>query len=613
MKKIYFLLAFFMLISVNFSLILAQDNYKLQPFGDADSDANALLIAGTYTDVDTAQVAIYDNKVASPWKFGTYETATQKFSIYSATNGTWSKTQWGSATGDCPITYRGQSFITDDGFSPVTFFVAPVAAIYKVSANFQYQSNHGVPTAGSSLFQFKANGGTKVVNMNFGKNYTDQTVLSSDFYVNMHTGDTIAFNQTCTVWGDPFCVWTKIQVLGNDGQNPFTSSEANLSGFYYDNYFVATDFSFLNAKIAASETLIASTEQNSIPGTFPQSAINNFQPVIDAAISFVLNQPNATQLEINTQLATLTSAYTIFYSKFVITIQPDAANNYKLQGWGDADSDASLLVSAGTYTDVTTAQKAIYHNETPSPWKFGSYETATSNFLIFSDATASWNGKQWGSLNNDCPITWDGYSYVFASDYSPVIFFVAPKSAIYLVSTNFLYASTQGKDTSGSDFFQFKSANGTPVVNLNFGGDYTQDNPTILADFFVNLHAGDTIAFNQSCTLWGDPFCRWSTLQVSGNDNGAAYTAAEAKGSGLYFDNYAGLSALNQTSLNNLKIIAVEKGIRVITDKAAPVSVYNLAGIAIKKCVVNSDEVISLTQGAYIVKSGSTIQKVIVR
>ena len=613
MKKINFLLAFFMLISVNVNLVLAQDNYKLQPFGDADSDANALIIAGTYTDAQTAQIAIYDNEVASPWKFGTYEFATQKFSIYTTTNASWGSTQWGSANGDCPITIWGQSFITDDGFSPVTFFVAPAAAIYKVSTNFQYQSNHGVPTAGSTLFQFKANGGTSVINMNFGKNYTDQTVLSSDFYVNMHAGDTISFNQTCTLWGDPFCVWTKIQVMGNDGQNPFTSTEANLSGFYFDNYFVATDFSYLNAKIADAETLISSGLQGTVHGTYPASATILFQSALDAAKSFVSTQPNATQLDINAQLATLTSAYTIFYNKFVVTVQADAANNYKLQGWGDADSDAGLLVAAGTYTDVTTAQKAIYHNETPTPWRFGSYNTATSDFLIFTDATASWNGSQWGSLNNDCPITWDGYSYVFAADYSPAIFFVAPKSAIYLVSTNFLYASTQGKNTSGTDFFQFKSANGTPVVSMNFGSDYTQDNPTILADFFVNLHAGDTIAFNQSCTLWGDPFCKWTTLQVSGNDSGTAYNATEANGSGLYFDYYAGTSALNQTLVNNLKIISVENGIRVITDKVAPVSVYNLAGITVKKCIVNSDEVISLTQGAYIVKSGNTIQKVIVR
>ena len=613
MKKIYFLLAFFMLISVNFNLMLAQNNYKLQPFGDGDSDANALIIAGTYTDTQTAQDAIYDNEVASPWKFGTYETATQKFLIYSATNGTWNGTQWGSATGDCPITIWGQSFITDDGFSPVTFFVAPAAAIYKVSTNFQYQSNHGIPTAGSTLFQFKANGGTSVVDMNFGKTYTDQSILASDFYVNMHAGDTITFNQTCTLWGDPFCVWTKLQVMGNDGENPFTSTEANLSGFYFDNYLVTTDFSFLNAKIADAETLIASTAQGTVQGTYPVSAINVFQPVIDAAKSFVLTQPNATQMDINAQLATLTSAYTIFSGTFVITVQADAANNYKLQGYGDADSDAGLLVAAGTYTDVPTAQKAIYHNDTPTPWRFGTYNTATQNFLIYTDATATWNGSQWGSLNNDCPITWDGYSFVFAADYSPVIFFVAPKSAIYLVSSNFLYASTLGQNTSGSDFFQFKSGNGTPAVTMSFGGDYTQDNPSIEADFFVNLHAGDTIAFNQSCTLWGDPFCQWTALQVQGNDSGTAYTAAEANGSGLYFDYYAGVSALKQTVTNNLKIMNVEDGIRIITDKVAPVSVYNIAGMTVKTCVVNSDEIINLAKGAYIVKAGSTIQKVIVR
>jgi hypothetical protein len=57
----------------------------------------------------------------------------------------------------------------------------------------------------------------------------------------------------------------------------------------------------------------------------------------------------------------------------------------------------------------------------------------------------------------------------------------------------------------------------------------------------------------------------------------------------------------------------VEDGIRIITDKVAPVSVYNIAGMTVKTCVVNSDEIINLAKGAYIVKAGSTIQKVIVR
>jgi hypothetical protein len=81
----------------------------------------------------------------------------------------------------------------------------------------------------------------------------------------------------------------------------------------------------------------------------------------------------------------------------------------------------------------------------------------------------------------------------------------------------------------------------------------------------------------------------------------------------LYFDYYAGVSALNQTLTNNFKIIPVEKGIRVITDKVALVSVYNTTGMMVKNSIVKSDEVISLTQGAYIVKSGNTIQKVLVR
>jgi len=313
-------------------------------------------------------------------------------------------------------------------------------------------------------------------------------------------------------------------------------------------------------------------------------------------------------------LATLTTAFAIFSPTFIITPKPDAANNYKLFGYGDTDSDAQLLVNAGTYGNPEIAQKAIVHNEIASPWKFGTYDFATQKFLIYSDATANWvEGKQWGSLNNDCPIVFDGHTFVFAADFSPVIFFVAPKAAIYLVSTNFQYKSTLGSDTSGSDFFQFKSNDGTPLVDMNFGGSYDQTSPIIPKDFFVNMHVGDTISFNQTATVWGDPFCQWVNLQVLGNENGNAYTQTMASNSGIYFNYYPVVNGIDKTQSSTLKIMTVDNGIRVITDKAAPVTVYNIAGMAVKTCFVNSDEVISLTQGAYIVKSGNIIQKVIVK
>jgi len=614
MKKKYFLLAFCMLISLNFNLTQAADNFKLHSYGDSDSDASLLVSAGTYGDAQTAQKAIYHYDVSSPWKFGTYEFATQKFLIYSDETAYWGGTQWQTAETDgiCPIVYDGHSFVNNPDFSPVIFFVAPVSAIYKVNASFQYQSSKGQTTTGSSLFQFKAKDGSAVVDMNFGKNYTDQSVLTSDFYVNLHAGDTITFNQTCTLWGDPFCQWTKLQVLGNDNGYDFTSSEANASGFYFDNYVVATDFSFLNTKIADSETLIASTEQNSIPGTYPQDEISTFRSAIDAAKNFVANRPDATQLEINAQLATLTTAYTVFYNSFVITVNSDAANNYKLFSYGDADSDAALLIKSKAFSDLQSAQKAIVLNDVETPWRLGSYETATQAFLIYSEETASWDGSQWQRFDGTCPIVYDGHSFVFSADYSPVIFFVAPKAAIYLVSTNFQYQSSKGQATEGTNFFQFKANDGSPIEDMNFGGYYTQDSPTILADFFVNLHAGDTIAFNQSCTLWGDPYCQWANLQVLGNEDGVAYTSAMANGFGSYFDHYAG-SGINKTEANNMKIISIENGIHIITNKVAPVSIYNIAGVQIKNFIVNSDEVISLVKGAYIVKSGDIIQKVIVR
>jgi len=73
------------------------------------------------------------------------------------------------------------------------------------------------------------------------------------------------------------------------------------------------------------------------------------------------------------------------------------------------------------------------------------------------------------------------------------------------------------------------------------------------------------------------------------------------------------ISALAQTLLNTLKIMYVENGIRIVTDKATTVLIYNLSGIQIKHCIIDSEEVITLTKGVYIVKSGNAVEKVIVR
>ena len=96
------------------------------------------------------------------------------------------------------------------------------------------------------------------------------------------------------------------------------------------------------------------------------------------------------------------------------------------------------------------------------------------------------------------------------------------------------------------------------------------------------------------------------------DNGGVAYTATDATASGLYFNHYE-VTALDQIGTTKMKITNVENGIRITLDKAAPVSVYNLAGMTVKNCNVNSEAFISLARGAYIVKSGTAIQKVIVK
>lgn len=561
-------MAFFMLISVNFNFGLAQNNNKLHPYTDVDSDAGLLVTAKTYTDAQAAQKAIYHNDVASPWKFGTYEFATQKFFIFTATNANWTGSQWQTLAGNNPIVFEGHSFVSNSTSSPVIFFIAPVAAIYKVSTGFQYQSTQGKTTKGSTLFQFKAKNETSVVNMNFGKNYTDQSVLASDFYVNLHAGDTITFNQTCTLWGDPFCQWTKLQVSGNNNGAAFTTTEANESGFYFDYYLVGTDFSYLNAKITSCETLIETAVAGTTLGTYPATAITIFQNALVAAKSFVLNQPDAKQADINTQLAKLSTAYATFTSSYIssVIVADNATTQFKLASglYNIRLKGTDLYLTAPSAKGNTPSNRTTYQS--------------LRNVQIQ-------NCQKWSiQFNLNSGFT-DPPRYSFVS----------------------------GIDGSTD----WTEENASVVGHLDEAGYFRDKNTADTQIGDEGIYHNFTVYFDGSAYGLNDVGLN-SPLNISATVSGETVAMNYETTSPIRFlyefipaPNV--LSAIEQTELNTLKIMNVENGIRIITDKVLPVIVYNLSGIQVKNCIVNSEEVIALTKGVYIVKSGNIVQKVIVR
>ena len=551
---------------VHFNVILAADNFKLQPYYDADSEASLLVTAGTYGDEQTAQKAIFHNDISSPWKFGTCELATQNFFIYTASNASWQGGQWQTLSGNCPIVIDGHTFPSVT-FSPVIFFIAPVAAIYKVSTNFQYQSTQGKATAGTTLFQFKAKDGTSVVNMNFGKNYTNSNVLISEFYVNLHAGDTITFNQTCTLWGDPFCQWTKLQVMGNNNGTVFTSTEANESGFYFDNYLQGTDFSYLNAKIAASETLIGTAVAGTTLGTYPASSINTFRSGINAAKSFLLNQPNAKQAEINTQLATLSTAFITFKNSYKSSvIVTDGSTEIKLT------SGLYLIRFKGTDLYLT------------APTEKGTTSTNRTSYQTLRDANVQ-NCQKWNIQFNKNPGFTNPPRYSFVS----------------------------GIDGNGN----WTEDNVSLVGHLDESGNLRDKNTIETQIGDEGLYHNFSVYYDGTSYGLNDVGLNRPlniSAVVSGTTVAMSYTTTGPIQFLYEFIPAPNIpNALNQTELNNVKLISIENGVRIITDKELTVAVYNLAGVLIKNVIVHSDDTIYLTQGAYIFKYSNTIQKVLVR
>lgn len=569
MKKINLLLALFMLISINFNSILAANNYKLHSYGDADSDAGLLVTAGTYPDALTAQKAIYHYDVASPWKFGNYEIATQKFFIYSATNATWlNSNQWQTTDGKFPLVSDGHTYANSIDFAPVIVFIAPDAAIYKISATLNYASANTV-TAGSTLFQFKANGGTSVVDMNFGKFFTaSNRTVASDFYVNMHAGDTITFNQAYTSLGDPYCQWTQLKVSGNNNGVAFNSTDANASGFYYDNYVVTTDFSFLNSKITASETLIGSAVSGTSIGQYFIDAFNPFQTAIEDAKIFVSSQSNATQLDINAQLAILSTAYVTFTNSYIssVIVTDDALTDNKLA------SGLYLIRLKGTdlYLTAPTAKGTAAENRT-------TYQTLRNANVQ--------NCQKW------------------SIQYNQNVGFTDPAR----------YSLVSGIDGAAN----WSEDNATVVGHLDESGYLRDDNTATTQLGAEGLYHNFTVYYNGTAYGFNEVgFNR--PLNISATVSGQTVTMSYGITNPIQFL-YEFIAAPNvstanlQTPANSMKIMNVENGIRVITEKATTLTVYSVAGMKINNYVINSDEVISLVKGAYIVKSNNSIQKVIVR
>jgi hypothetical protein len=109
-----------------------------------------------------------------------------------------------------------------------------------------------------------------------------------------------------------------------------------------------------------------------------------------------------------------------------------ATNNYKLHSYIDVDADATKLVTAGTYSDAYTAQKAIYQHDADSPWKFGNYEIASKKFFIYTATNAIWKtAGQWETTDGKFPLVADGHTYAQDLTKTPEILFVAPEAAIY--------------------------------------------------------------------------------------------------------------------------------------------------------------------------------------
>jgi len=557
-----------MLISVQFNFLLSANNYKLHSYGDADSDANLLVNAGIYGDALSAQKAIYLSEVTSPWKFGNHEVATGKFFIYTLENAVWQNSvQWQTIEGNFPLVCDGYTFANNMSYTPTIFFVAPEAAIYKVSTTFNYASGN-TATKGSTLFQFKANGGSEVIDMNFGKSFTaSNRTVSSDFYVNLHAGDTITFNQSYTTLGDPYCRWVKIQVSGNNNGSDFTSAEANASGFYFDNYVVDSDYSFLNAKIAESEALLASAVAGDLIGNYPEEAIIIFDSVIEDSKFFVLFYTNASQIDINAQLALLSTAYSVFENAKInsVIVTDDITNHYRLV------SGLYLIRLKGTdlYLTAPTAKGTSAGNRT-------TYQT-------LRDANAQ-NCQKWNIQFNRNPGFTDPARYTFVSG----------------IDGDESWTEDNNVVVGHLDEWGYFRDKNTAETQINAEGTY--HNFTV---YFDGVAYGlKNVGFNRPLNI---------TASVEGETVITNYDVNSPIQFLYEFVTASELTSINHPEANGIRIVGLENGIRVITDNKTSISIYSIAGVNVKNITVNSEEFISLNRGAYIVRCNNSVHKVFVR
>ena len=207
---------------------------------------------------------------------------------------------------------------------------------------------------------------------------------------------------------------------------------------------VVVDKTELAAKIATAEALIASTEEGTAEGQYLPGSQAALQTVIDAA-KVVNNNPAATQTEVENTVIALDAAITLYNSKIVQAIAPEAlvghwtfdnGSGTTLTDYSDNNFHGTLMSGADTWggglpawaTDrYGNAGKALSFNE-------GSYVKIPNNpaFSPSAISIALWiNAAEILENNRFIGLhSWNGYKFQLQS-VNKAFFTVATTEGIY--------------------------------------------------------------------------------------------------------------------------------------------------------------------------------------
>jgi|GEM_PF-3179072 len=293
-------------------------NYKLFPVDESDPTA-------IQKNKDIISLA-----VASQWGFKRYTVSTgayANFTTYGKGGKFTATNAWYNSAGDWLYISENGSVHPTTAISPAITYTAPVDGIYLVGATIARGSSTR-PKSMWARFRYIPVGATTAAKASFimAKEYglpaNSTKPETVDYYIKLKTGDVITFEEdayTANENSSAGSQWSRIWVATMQGTDTEVEAKITSDTLTYVNPYKPGDFTSLKTLITTCNDFVTAAPIDSVIGKYPLATKTTFQTAI-AHSQTMVDVAEAGQPFVNTEVITLTDAFTAFKNAMVVQI-----------------------------------------------------------------------------------------------------------------------------------------------------------------------------------------------------------------------------------------------------------------------------------------------------